>query len=299
MKQGLTIIPVSRLASVLLLASVLASPISARDWFVDNLSGSDSGNGTRVAPLKTIAKALQRAETGDRLVLNNTGQPYRESITIHGFRHSGTSFSPFQIVGNGAVLDGRKTIDSTRWELYEDNIFRFRPPSLAHQMLYRDDVPAPHRIVKSRDELSNLETGEWALFQGWLYFAVDSLKTPANYNLSCCALTTGITLYDVQNVKIEGLYVQGFQLDGVNCHDLCDTVELASLNCRGNGRSGVSIGGASRCRLNGVVLGDNYKAQFRSEGYSKVEIANSELIDNRPYGPPLDIQGGQVDVLDQ
>ena len=38
---------------------VSVAPASAKDWFVDNVSGSDANDGTRVThPFKTIKKAL-------------------------------------------------------------------------------------------------------------------------------------------------------------------------------------------------------------------------------------------------
>ena len=292
--------PHFRYASLTILLIVMSSLASvdavARDWYVDNLSGNDDANGTRIAPLRTIRVALKHAETGDRLVLNNTGTPYRESFTLSGFRHSGTRFSPFTIVGNGAVLDGRRDVLPTEWEHAEGDVFRFRPPSLSHQVLYVDNLPGERVEIASSADILELTAGQWALKQGWLYFCAGPNRTPAAYDLSCCDLQVGITLYRVHDVRIEGLYVQGFHLDGVNCHDLCRGIELANMNCRGNGRSGISVGGSSRCLLNSVVAGDNFAAQVRAEGYCKLDLQNCELIDARPYGPPIQREGGEVRV---
>ena len=58
----------------------------------------------------------------------------------------------------------------------------------------------------------------------------------------------GITLYEVRNVVIRDLIVQGFQLDGINAHDGVFDALLKKVTCRGNARSGICVGGASRVR---------------------------------------------------
>src|SRR5487761_688565 len=78
--------------------------------YVDNIAGddlldgraavSDAGSG----PVRTIRKALRVVEAGDRIVLANTGEPYREMIGLSDRRHCGTAMSPFVIDGQGAVL---------------------------------------------------------------------------------------------------------------------------------------------------------------------------------------------------
>ena len=88
-------------------------PATARDIFVDNVAGDDRATGHQLrpspdatGPIRTISKALHRAQSGDTIVLANTPRPYRESISLVGSCHSGTAQEPFTIRGNGAVLDG-------------------------------------------------------------------------------------------------------------------------------------------------------------------------------------------------
>src|SRR5687767_15641629 len=66
-----------------------ASTVAARDWYVDNVAGDDRKNGFEAAstnpqdgPVRTIAKALRHARHRDRIILANTGEPYRESISL-------------------------------------------------------------------------------------------------------------------------------------------------------------------------------------------------------------------------
>src|SRR5437763_2891345 len=90
-----------------------SSSAIAVDIFVDNVLGDDrrGGSSATVAgkgagPCRSIAKALRITQPGDRIVIANTGQSYRERITVQGPRHSGSERFPTTIVGNGATLDG-------------------------------------------------------------------------------------------------------------------------------------------------------------------------------------------------
>ena len=90
---------------------IAATSISARDFHIDNVSGDDRNDGgspsqvsDRVGPMRSIARALKAAGPGDQIILANTGEPYRESVTLQGGRHSSNGNRPFRIVGNQAVI---------------------------------------------------------------------------------------------------------------------------------------------------------------------------------------------------
>ena len=95
---------------------------------------------------------------------------------------------------------------------------------------------------------------------------------------------------------IRGLVVQGFQLDGVNAHDGAFNLTLTGMVCRGNGRSGISIGGASRVRIEASLVGNNGEAQLRTEGFSHTRLVNCDLIDDNPAAPALVRESGEVVV---
>jgi len=274
----------------------------ARDWYVDNVGGDDKNNGSEQAKLRSIGKALKYAEAGDRIFLTNSGQPYRESITLNGTKHSGldylgSSLSTFRIIGNGATLDGRTLVDDRLWEHFEGDVFRFRPKKMSFQVLYNGDRPAQRIKLKSiRPSKDELSAGQWALSRGWIYFCTEKGRDPASYLLSCCKLQVGITLYKVKGVSIEGLDIQGFHLDGINAHDLATEVSLDSVRCRGNGRSGISVGGASSCTISNCVLGDNAVSQFRSESSCHATISESKFSGDTIFGPLMDVRGGKIDV---
>jgi hypothetical protein len=276
--------------------------VPARDIFVNNVAGDDRSAGriqdgsiANIGPVRTIAKALRLAGPGDHVVLAETGQPYRESVSLAGMRLSGAGDLPLVIVGNGAILDGSLPVPDDAWEHFLGDMFRFRPSRTGHQQLFIGDRPAVRRPASSLDwKVPDLKPLEWCLAGGSIYFCVEQGKLPHDYRLTYAALPTGITLYQVHDVEIGDLTVQGFQLDGINAADGAFDVLLSGVTCRGNGRSGVSVGGSSRVAVKDSVLGDNGLAQLRTEGYSHTTVENTQLLPNT--APAVSREGGELTI---
>ena len=131
---------------------------------------------------------------------------------------------------------------------------------------------------------------------GWIYFRVDEGKLPQAYNLSCCGEQAGITLYEVHDVIIQDLVVRGFQFDGVNCHDNVKRTDLVRITSQENGRSGFSVGGVSRVRIDTCTAVGNGRAQVRIEGYCTVELIDNKL--DPASGPAIIREGGRIIALD-
>jgi hypothetical protein len=291
-----------RLGVLLIAWLAIACSLSARDLYVDNVGGDDrfdggspAARGGKTGPCRTIACALRKCSRGDRIVLAASGQPYRESITLQAARHSGVTDRPFEIVGNGAILEGAAPVPGDAWEHMRSDVYRFSPPRKAFQMLFLDGKPAD-RVAVDRGELSlpELKPLQWCLFERYVYFRTETGRRPDSYRLEYAALPVGVTLYEVRNVVIRDLIVQGFQLDGVNAHDSVFDASIVGVTCRGNARSGISVGGASRVRLEACLLGNNGTAQLRTEGYSHTRVVGCDLLDNT--APPVKREGGKVTV---
>jgi hypothetical protein len=289
---------------ILLATSLLLGPSGlARDLYVNNESGNDLYDGWeptvgvgKRGPFRTIGQALRRAQAGDRIHIQNTGIPYRESITLQADRHSGADQEPFMIIGNRAVLDGSMAIAPEVWEHFQGDIYRFRSENKFYKVVYLGAKPAKRSLDEDpQTRVLGLEPLQWTLSDGYVYFRTESGKLPGAYELSHTVLPVGITLYEVRNVIIQDLTIQGFHLDGVNAHDGVQRADLVGLICRGNGRSGISVGGASRVRVEACLVGDNGVAQLRSEGFSHTSVINSDLID-QPHAPALHRDGGDITV---
>ncbi|NQT11441.1 MAG: right-handed parallel beta-helix repeat-containing protein, partial [Planctomycetes bacterium] len=274
----------------------------ARDIHVDNLDGDNAFTGWNArntsdasGPVRTIARALDLAAAGDRIVLKNTGEPYRESVSLMGRRHSGYSFGWFTIEGNGSVLDGSASVPLEAWEHYRGPVFRFRPPRLAHQQLFLNDRPALE-VPAARDakEPPELESLEWCLHGGHIYFSIEpnTPKLPQDYALTYTHHKAGISLYHVERVVVKDLTIQGFQLDGISLVNSARDVSVVGVTCRGNARNGITVGGASRALIDGCLLGNNGAAQLLTLPWSETGVQNSELLSNT--APAWVDRGGKV-----
>jgi hypothetical protein len=272
----------------------------ARDIYVDNVAGDDRYDGSAttttgefVGPYRTLARALKAAIKGDRVIVANRGVPYRECLTLQGARHSGYPDAPFELIGNGAVLDGSQPVPPDAWSYVEGNLFRFRPPKTAFQVLYLDGKPLRQREVHSPDDVGLLQPLEWCLYQQHVFFRTEPQRRPQSYAMTFTALQVGITLYEIHHVAVRDFVIQGYQLDGINAHDGVRDTTLSTLNCRGNGRSGISVGGASHVLIDACLVGNNGTAQVRTEGFSHTQLNHCDLLDNT--APRIVREGGRVE----
>ncbi len=293
-------------ALAFLIVAMLGQISFAHDYYVNNVIGDDRNSGTvdsridsqsqQNGPFSTIARALKAARSGDRIFIQKTERPYQECLTVQGPHHSGTSLKKFHIISDGAILDGTRAVGD-RWEFLGQDVYRFQPELKSHQQLFRDGKPIPMTRLGELERPFDLGVGEWTLREGNIYFRTDG-KHALQYNFSYCFHSVGITLYQIHDVAIEGLVIQGFQLDGINAHDGVRRTVVLSNILRGNGRSGLSVGGASRVSVVACLIGDNGVAQLRTEGQSRTEIENCNLIESDKFGPPILQLGGRVANVD-
>lgn len=292
MRYGLAIAVVCGLLSTEL--------VSGRDIFVSNQGGNDRHDGRAMTAIvagggavRTINKALRLAKAGDRIILENTGEPYRETLSLMGERHSGSVIGPLVIEGRGAVLDGTVPIPADQWQHFSGDVFAYRPARLGYQQLFLDGKAAVrHPTNKETVQPPSLAPREWCLWRGQILFRVDEGSVPDAYLPSCCGLQTGITLYYVHNVLIRDLVVQGFAVDGVAVHDVVRDTRLERIVSRDNGMSGISARGASWVELDACMLEGNGVSQLRVEDFARVWVYRGEL--SPATAPAVQLLGGQM-----
>jgi len=267
---------------------ILGSASIAREIYVNNISGDDKLCGDMAVattningPVRTINKALRLALAGDRVVLANTGQPYRESISLQGERHSSVRENAFVLQGNGAILDGSAPVPDDRWEYVEGDIFRFQPQLKAHQQLFLNGQSLAQNQQAAEQGPIQLKPLDWCLFDGWICFRTEAGKIPQQYSPSYAALQTGITLYQSHDVVIYDLIVQGFQLDGIQANE-CLGGRLIAVTSRANGRSGVCVAGGSRMEISDSALESNGVTELLLEDYPVVRLFDSRLSPDVP-----------------
>jgi hypothetical protein len=268
----------------------LIAPALARDIYVNNVTGDDRGHGRHLqqlagsgGPVRSIAKALRLAATGDRIVVAATGEPYRESISLTGAKHSGTDGRPFVIEGNGATLLGSAPIRNDAWTYLGGDVYSFQPARLGSQQLFigaERRVAIQHPVPSASINLPPLEPLEWCLWMGKLCFRVEPGRLPDDYELSCCHLQTGITLYHVRDVAIGGFTIEGFHVAGLSAADGVGWALLSDLTCRANARSGISVCGSSHVEITRCVLSSNGRAQLFTDDYSHTSLVGTQIIDD-------------------
>lgn len=293
------------LAFSLFLATVgVAGPVRSADILVDNVRGDDGRDGGSkrlgerpTGPVRTIRRALELALAGDRILLTKNDEPYHESVTLQGGRHSGIPLVPFEIDGQGAVLDGTAEAPPEIWSYVARDIFRFDPLIRSHGVLFVDGrLPAgPGRAGgrrTTRPEALALEPGQAALAEGQVWFRTQDGRLPGSYDLRWSVHTVGITLYEVRSVVIRNLTVQGFAMDGINLHDGATQIRLEGVALQGNGRSGLHVGGASRATLASSLVEYNLQSQIHLEGAARLHLQANNLSEQT--APALQVDGGQV-----
>lgn len=288
-------------AAIALGATII--PASGRDIYVNNVTGSDTNRGRQDdprssdGPVRTLDRALRLVRRGDRVIMAKTDAPYREMISVCDVEQRGYPDLPLVIQGNGATLDGTVTAAPGAWRYERGNIFSFRPRRLAYQQLFQNEQPL--RRIRGTDftELvPPLAPLQWALLSDRIAFGVEEGRLPEDYGLRHAGLQTGITLYNTEFVRIENLVIQGFQQDGINAHELVRHCELVGVECRANGRSGISVGGVSRVEIKKSNCYDNGSAQLRVEGQGRVTANGSDFDQQDTDVPWLDLRGGRATV---
>ena len=297
--------PTTIAAAVCLLIVVAAGRSSARDLYVNNVTGDDraSGRSAEVTaanrPLRTISRALRLVNPGGRIILAKTDEPYREMISLSDAGQRGYSDQPLVIQGNGATLDGTVTAALGAWKHERDGIFAMRPRRLTYQQLFLNGEPLRHvRSAGKSDSALSLQPLEWTLRPNRVLFCIEEGRVPDQYNLRHCGLQTGITLYNTQHVRIEDLVVQGFQQDGINAHELVNDCQLVRVECRANGRSGISVGGVSQVEITESSCYDNGSVQLRLEGQAEVTAQQSDFARDDPAAPWIEVHGEAHAVID-
>lgn len=286
--------------SAALLLALLAATAGARDIFVSNVAGDDRHNGRAIqaalpggGPVRTLAKALRLAAAGDRIVIQNTGQPYREAVSLIGNRHGGSLRGPLVIEGNGATMDGSVPIADDAWSPLSDDVFTCRPARLGQQQLFLDGRAARQRpAVRESANPPTLAPLEWCFWRGQILFKVEPGRMPGDYLPACCGLQTGITLYYVNDVLIRDLVVRGFNVDGVAVHDVVSETRLERVSSQDNGLAGFSVRGASWVELDACSAAGNGQAQLRIEDFARVWAFGCRFLPET--APAVRREGGEL-----
>ncbi len=266
--------------------------VSAKEIFVDNLVGSDAFDGLRNlpgdgggGPVRTLRRAMQVAGFADQIVLTRPGAVYYDSLSLTGARNSGTKQNPFTLIGNGAILSGMRAVPPEGWRPAGPELWKLTLTRKGYYRLLRDG----HPLLEARSEngvnpLSTLAAGEWAAWQGSVYFRSDG-DAPSTQQFAYSADQTGLSLYQVDNVRIVDLTLRDFRFDGINAQNMCEGVKLENVTCLNNGRAGLAVSGSSHVEVVGGRMTGNGRHQVRIAHPAGAELRDVTL-DGEPNVVP-------------
>ena len=240
-------------AGLLLLPLLLPG---AETIHVNNLTGSDDGDGSRERPYATLYKACRMVPVSGRIEVTNTGKPYQmpykgaDVSQSYGYRlfRGGTLEKPLIVEGNGATISGLAVVPAEAWKAVpETRLFRlpFYPMSnrlkndkkIQHwlevpRIWFVDGGAAPN--CRDREELLKTPGGfQWNKAEELVYFHLPEgkrleelrIELPANYGFYIHASHT-----IVRNFNCIFSVNDGFDADGspqnssyINClaYDNC------------------------------------------------------------------------------
>ncbi len=236
----------------------------AGDIYVDNLVGNDMFDGLLVqptdqgsGPVRTLRRAMHLAGFGDRIVLTRAGGLYYDSLSLTGMRHSGTSERPFTIIGNGATLSGARAVPQEGWRRAGPDLWKLTLTRKGFYRLMRDGLSLPElQHEAGANPLEALAAGQWTAWRGDVYFRAEG-DAPTTQSFAYAAEQTGLSLYQVEHVRIVGLTLRDFRFDGLRAQNMCRGVTLENVNCLNNGRAGIAVSGTSQIEMLGGSLAEN------------------------------------------
>jgi hypothetical protein len=267
--------------------------LRAETIYVNNITGEDTYDGRAAeavnehnGPYRTIRHALERARSGWTVVLADTGEPYREAISVSGAQLGQSIDLPLRIVGNNAVISGERPLTIDDWTYMGRDLWRFSPPRKGWYLLLIDGRPAPE-VPCAKDALvmPELRPGQWCAYKGNIYFQGDPQRHPVFLAMSYAAEQTGLTLYEARNVVITDLTIRHFRIDGISVQDRCRDVTLVNVHALENGRAGLAVGGSSRIVFRAGELNRNRRTDIVVTDLGEANVQNSVVGDNGEREP--------------
>ncbi len=268
---------------------VMAQAGFAATIYVDSRMGSDAHDGltlevvsSQSGPVRTLRRAATLVRTGDRVVLVNNGTPYMGGMALAGLQQSGIPGYPLEIIGNGSVLTGTKTIAPDSWRMVADNVWRITPKRKGwYQLVLEGAAVTEVTVPPGATERPELAESSWCAFQGAIYYRPPAGIDPQFLPLELADEQTGLTLYGAGHIVIRDLTIEHFRQDGIHLHDRCPNVVLENVVCRENGRAGIVVRGTSTAQLRNVTSTGNREASLLVEELGLVD-AEGSTFEPRP-----------------
>jgi hypothetical protein len=227
------------LATLAVGALFAATPASATDIFLNNLLGSDAFDGSApkpgkppAGPVATLARACELLEKSDRLIMANTGKPYRGTLALS---KGGTPGKPMVIEGNGATIEGLDATKPEEWTVGENGLV-----STAWDAPWGFSVVVNRRMSTIAQSLEGLAPGAsvWVENEKRGYYrlrdgqSLSDLEVPRYCN--------GVQITECGYISVRNLCCQFYYNDGFNISGVCPGLRFEHVESRWNGDEGIS-----------------------------------------------------------
>ena len=279
-----------------LLSGVLLLPLflsGTEIIYVNNLIGSDDGDGSRERPYATLYKACREVPVSGRIEVADTGKPYQmpyKSADVsksYGYRllRGGTQEKPLIVEGNGATISGLAVVPAEAWNAVPGTMLHSLPfypmsnrlkndKTINHwlevpRIWFVDGKAAPN--CRDRETLLKMPGGfQWDKAEKMVYFHLPAgkrleelrIELPANYGFYIHASHT-----IVRNFNCIFSVNDGFDADGspqnssyINClaYDNCGQ----GFSCHRTSSMRYIGCGAIRCASSNVCNVNHSHAEY-------------------------------------
>jgi hypothetical protein len=266
----------------LFLAALFASALTlhATDYYVDPEAGDEHANGLAAksegqnGPVRTIARALKAAQSGDTVHLAKA--VYKESAIFHN--RSGEQGKPIILDGHGAMLDGSEPLNPADWPevspglFRNDNLLRL-DDAVIQRWFFLWDGKMNHMGRTSKGlrpdfkKPEDLQPGEWTFIKddtrkapnsaqifGSFYVKLPPGQKLADAHIAAPMRSAGVALSgDNKWITIRNINATHVYNDGYNIHGMCRDVVFENIGAFECGDDGISAHDDCQYRCDGLV----------------------------------------------
>jgi Right handed beta helix region len=287
---------VARTAVVLLAGFVSAARAgSPPTVYVNNLVGSDKFDGGQetvsgdAGPVATLARGTSLLKPSGRLVIQNTGKPYRGEVRLIDL--GGTADQPLIIDGNGAVIEGIGLTKPGDWKDEGNGIISTEwRPDWGFFVVFNGEP----RWASALDNIQPAESyGDYTAHRGYFRLPQDAdlNATP----LEIPAIWSGVTIYDSQNIVIRNLHTRFYLNDGFNFGGKSENIRFENVEASYNGDEGISAHNQASAYVTNSSFHHNDNG-ICDTGFSRTGFNQVSVHDNRTMG--VWFIGGEHSLVD-
>jgi hypothetical protein len=279
----------------LLLFSVLRISSAAAEVggtvYLNNVKGSDQFDGSsalvgadEVGPVASIAHACEILKPCGKLIIANTGLPYRGTLLLSA--KGGTPETPLIVEGNNATLEGLVLAKPSDWTIEKDGTLSMMWPGPEVGFLVVTNG-APPVFARS---LQDIQPGEIYYNKsqsgphpGYYRLPADKRVEDLKLEVDTGGYGCGVQIIDASNIIVRNLKCRYFENDGFNLQGECEGVRFEHIEAYLNGDQGFSCHATVSCTVVDGSFHEN-DSGIADTAFSRSSFYGVRVIGNRSYG---------------